>query len=233
LPTANAIDTVSTDWIIIEDDVLKPSITPFASWSFEDLSNLAIADVNDGVSGIPLGLFGNITPVEGPSSTNKAVRVPLGGDNYLKVYHGMLESGKTYATVWTIMVRFRMPDLNGWHTILQTDITPAGDGDFFVRDNGNIGVGALGYVGPALEAGQWYCLIMTRQNNSFYSYVNGIMYHNNVSSSNERFNLQEAFLISQDESNEDHDIDIAEIAVWKEPLTETQRILIEIEQRNK
>jgi hypothetical protein len=210
-----------------------PSITPFASWSFEDPSDLAKADVNDGVQGIPLGLFGNITAVEGPSPTNKAARIDAGGDNYLKVFHGMLPAGATYVSNWTMMIVFRMPEMDGWHTILQTDITPAGDADFFVRTEGTIGVGALSYLGPALEAGQWYRLIISRKNDFIKSYVNGVQYHNYANASNARFNLLEAFLVSQDEDGEDKTIDIAEIAVWKQPLSTTQIALIETEQQGK
>jgi hypothetical protein len=188
---------------------------------------LAKANVDRGVQGIPLGLFGNITPVDGPSSTNGAVRIEAGGDSYLKVFHGIpFPEGLDYLADWTVMLVFRMPDLNGRHTILQTDATPAGDADFFVRDNGQIGVGALGYAGPALEAGKWYRLIMSRHDNVFSSYVNGLTYHNAVDGSNGRFNFSEAFLISQDEDGEDKTIDIAEIAVWKEALSKTQIDLI-------
>jgi hypothetical protein len=43
----------------------------------------------------------------------------------------------------------------------------------------------------------------------------------------------EAFLVSQDEDGEDNVIDIAEIAVWKQPLSATQIALIETEQQGK
>jgi hypothetical protein len=210
-----------------------PSITPFSSWSFEDPSDLAKANVNSGIQGIPLGLFGNITPVEGPSPTNKAVRIDAGSSNYLKVFHGMLPSDAGYVADWTMMVVFKIPELDRWRTILQTDITPAGDADFFVRDNGQIGVGAIGYYGPALEAGNWYRLIISRQNAFVTSHVNGIQYHNYANGGDNRFNLLEAFLVSQDEDGEDGIIDIAEIAVWNVPLNEAQRALIETEQQNK
>ncbi|MDR1601850.1 MAG: Ig-like domain-containing protein [Tannerella sp.] len=183
-------------------------------WEFEDLNDLSKA-----TKGIPLELFGHITPVDGPSSANKAVRIELGSDNYLKVFHG-----ETSLANWTIMVVFKMLEVDGskWHTILQTDITPAGDADFFVRNTALIGVGAVGYVGPALEAGKWYRLVMSRRSNMFSSYVNGVQYHNKVDGSHDRFNLKEAFLISQDEDNEDHDIDVAEIAVWDKELSANQ-----------
>lgn len=225
--------TATVDNISDNTAVTVLSTMPFASWSFEDETNLAKANVDRGVEGIPLGLFGDITPVEGPSPTNKAVRIETGRDNYLKVFHGMLPEGADFVADWTVMVVFRMPDSTGWHTILQTDITPAGDADFFVHYNGTIGTGTFGYSGPALKIGEWYRLIMSRHNGLFNSYVNGVRYHNNVNGSNSRFNMLEAFLISQDNDGEDRTIDIAEIAVWKEPMNATQINLIETEHQNK
>lgn len=204
-----------------------PSTTPYASWSFEDPSDLAKAN------GIPLELFGNVAAIEGPTPTNKAVRVEKGVDNYLKVFHGMLPAGATTLSDWTMMVVFRLPDLSGWHTIFQTSFSPTDDAEFFVRNNGQIGVGATGYAGPALQAGTWYCMIISRHNAFVSSYVNDITYHNHVNAEQARFDLQDAFLISRDNDGEDGTIDIAEIAVWKQPLTAAQRNMIIIEQQSK
>ncbi|MDR1525083.1 MAG: Ig-like domain-containing protein [Tannerella sp.] len=209
-----------------------PTVPLTASWSFDDPSNLAKADVIDGKQGTPMGLIGNIVPIDGPSATDKAIRIAAGGANYLKVFHGIpFPQGKDYVEDWSILIVFRLPDLNGWHTILQTDITPAGDADFFIRDNGLIGVGTLGYVGPQpIEAGKWYHLILSRKGSSktFYSYVNGKTYHDNVQTDASRFNLLEAFLVSQDEDGEDQAIEIAEIAVWDQLLTESQAYAVEL-----
>ncbi|MDR2765822.1 MAG: Ig-like domain-containing protein [Tannerella sp.] len=217
--------------------VTNPPIVPLtASWSFDDPSDLTKASVIEGKQGNPLVLAGNITPIDGPSAANRAIRIAAGGDNYLKVFHGIpFPQGKGYVEDWSILIVFRLPDLNGWHTILQTDITPAGDADFFIRDNGLIGVGTLGYVGPQpIEAGRWYRLILSRKGSSqtFYSYVNGKTYHDNVQTDNSRFNLLEAFLVSQDEDGEDQAIEIAEIAVWDQALTESQAYAVELSQTN-
>jgi uncharacterized protein YjdB len=221
--------TVSVRNVSKSVEVTVLTTTPFASWSFEDPSDLAKANVNDGVQGIPLGLVGELTSIAGPSSTNKAVRLAK-GSNYLEVFHGMLPSGASYVADWTIMVVFKMPEIGAYHSILQTDVTGTNDADFFVSPNSEIGIGALGYVGPALEAEKWYRLIISRKDNLINSYVNGVQYHNGANASDGRFSLQESFLISQDEDGEDNTIDVAEIAVWKEPLSKIQIDLIETEQ---
>ena len=209
-----------------------PTVPLTASWSFDDPADLSKADVIDGKQGSPVGLIGNIVSVDGTSATDRAIRIAAGGDNYLKVFHGIpFPQGRDYVEDWSILIVFRLPDLNGWHTILQTDITPAGDADFFIRDNGLIGVGTLGYVAPQpVEAGKWYRLILSRKGSSqtFYSYVNGKTYHDNVTTDHSRFNLLDAFLISQDEDGEDQAIEIAEIAVWDQALTESQAYAVEL-----
>jgi hypothetical protein len=206
------------------DDLPVPLIeTALGHWEFDDSGNPGKATV-----GQDLGLFGNITQVDGPKAANKAVRIDAGGSNYLKVTHGLTPDADDHVSNWTIMIVFKMIEKNGsnWHTIMQTDITPSGDADFFIRENGNVGVGALGYKGPALEVNKWYCLVMLRHNNVFNSYVNGVLYHDNVDGSNERFNLSEAFLISQDDDGEDNIIDIAEVAVWKTSLSPDEILLL-------
>ena len=235
LKAGTAVFTVSSGTVskTVSMTVTNPPTVPLtASWSFDNPSDPARADVIDGKQGSPIGLIGNIVPIDGPSATDKAIRSAAGGDNYLKVFHGIpFPAGKDYVEDWSILIVFRLPDLNGWHTILQTDITPAGDADFFIRDNGLIGVGTLGYVGPQpIEAGKWYRLILSRKGSSqtFYSYVNGKTYHDNVQTDNSRFNLLEAFLVSQDEDGEDQAIEIAEIAVWDQVLTESQAYAVEL-----
>jgi hypothetical protein len=227
--------TVSSGTVskMVNMTVSNPPIVPLtASWSFDDPSDLSRADVIDGKQGAPIELIGDIVSIDGPSATDKAIRIAALGYNFLKVFHGIpFPQGKDYVEDWSILIVFRLPDLNGWHTILQTDITPAGDADFFIRDNGLIGVGTLGYVGPQpIEAGKWYRLILSRKGSSqtFYSYVNGKTYHDNVQTDHSRFNLLEAFLISQDEDGEDQAIEIAEVAVWDQALTESQAYAVEL-----
>ncbi|MDR2138699.1 MAG: Ig-like domain-containing protein [Tannerella sp.] len=235
LKAGTTVFTVSSGTVskTVSMTVTNPPIVPLtASWSFDDPSDLAKADLIDGKQGNPLGLIGTITSIDGPGAADKAIRIAAGGDSYLKVFHGIpFPQGREYVEDWSVLIVFRLPDLNGWHTLLQTDITPAGDADFFIRDNGLIGVGTLGYVGPQpIEAGKWYRLILSRKGSAqtFYSYVNGKTYHDNVQTDHSRFNLSEAFLISQDEDGEDQAIEIAEIAVWDQALTESQAYAVEL-----
>jgi hypothetical protein len=187
-----------------------------ASWLFDDPEDLTKAAVGNG----KLELFGDV------KATSSAVRIAVGGANYLKVAHGIpFTGGKNYLDEYSILVVFRMPDLNGWRTILQTelDVTARNDGDFFVRDDGgNIGVGSLTYLGPGLVPNKWYRLIISRKGTErMNSYVNGIQYHD-TQTDNTRFNLLEAFLLSQDDDNEDGVIEIGQVSVYSEWMSVEQ-----------
>ncbi|MDR2773446.1 MAG: DUF4998 domain-containing protein [Tannerella sp.] len=209
---SGAIDEFDKGYETVVSDEDIWSLTPKYSWSFDDPANPG----NPDKEGAPIELVGNVTLIDGPDAANKAVRVEIGKENYLKVSVG------TPMQQWTLMVVFRAPnDISSYHTILQTDPANSNDADFFIRD-GNVGIGALGgYVGPALEADKWYRLIITRNTSlKISSYVNKVRYQNGANASDGRFNLQSTFLISGDESNEDKTLDVAEIGVWDKFLDE-------------
>jgi hypothetical protein len=231
LPEPNAIDMFHTDWINVE--VVTPESlfkTATGYWKFDDPANLGKAEW-----GTPIEIVGNVTLVDGPGETDKAARIEIGKENYLKVFHDVpFAADKDYVEEWTLMVVFRAPnDISEYHTILQTDLANSNDADFFIR-NGEIGIGALSYVGPALEADKWYRLIITRDASlKISSYVNKVAYHNGANASDGRFNWQNAFLISGDESNEDKTLDVAEIAVWSSAFDASTAGVIDDYQQSK
>jgi hypothetical protein len=207
-----------------------PVPTAYASWLFDDPSDLAQSALIDGTQAAPLGLNGNITAIAGPSADNGAILIDAGEANYLQVWHGILfADGKDYVEDWSIMMVFRLPQTGIWHTLFQTWLPDgsgfaSADGDLFVRNTDLFGVGDIGYVGPELVKNKWYRLIVACNGSGllFNSWIDGIAYHIDIQidpGKTARWHLPSSFLVSRDEDGEDGVIEFAEISVYNKVIS--------------
>ncbi|RPI01785.1 MAG: T9SS C-terminal target domain-containing protein [Calditrichaeota bacterium] len=186
-------------------------------WKFDNPADLLGAEAG---YGSPLELVGKHQATEGPVAENGAVRIGIG--SYYKMQHGMAANGGgSLVNEFTFHIDFKIRELGIWHTFFQISANNGNDGDSFINPQGNIGVGDTGYSGYAVKTNEWYRLVISVKNGSFYRYyLDGQLLHNgNVQSVDGRFGLAKLLLIFADNDREDGEIDCAELAVWDYALT--------------
>jgi hypothetical protein len=189
-------------------------------WSFED-ANLLKASVGQNL--IPHG--SGFSPVAGPSDDNRAVRVDKG--SYYEAVHGIEANGEGQkVNNFTVMFDFKVSEIGRYYSFIQTTLANNDDAEFFLRPAGNLGIGVTGYSGYVAPANEWCRLVISASMGNFYNYyIDGDLIHqgNSSASVDSRFSwAPEGVLFFADEDGEDAEIEIAEIIVWNEPLTDKQ-----------
>jgi hypothetical protein len=186
-------------------------------WKFDDPANLLKAETGYGTA---LELVGSHQATSGPTVENGAAKIGIG--SYYKMSHGIAPNGGgTYVNEYTLQIDFKVKALGIWHSFFQTNLTNSNDGDCFINPEGNIGVAATGYSSYPVKTNEWYRLVISVKNNSFYRYyLDGqLLLNGTVQSRDGRFGLDKMLLVFADENGEDGEIDCAELAIWDKPLT--------------
>lgn len=157
-----------------------------------------------------------IEAVDGPTASNRAVRVPK--DAYLKLNHMQSDVQSTF----TIMYDLKPIALSGYQSLLQTDLTNGNDGDFFINGNKvGHGVAGLGYSGK-LVAGKWHRIVYVLKDGFATVYIDGAQIGTSSSAySYWQFNEGYALLFA-DNDGEEGVIDLAEFRYWNTALNAEQ-----------
>ncbi|MCI0515972.1 metallophosphoesterase [candidate division KSB1 bacterium] len=186
-------------------------------WKFDVPTNLMQAEPGFGSE---LELVGTHQAVTGPNMSNGAARIGIG--SYYKMRHGITANGGgNYVNEYSLLIDFKVSALGVWHTFFQTNLTNSNDGDGFINPEGNIGVGATGYSSYAVKKNEWYRLVISVKNGSYYRYyLDGQLLLNGATQTVDgRFALENLLLVFADNDGEDAEIDCAELAIWNYPLT--------------
>lgn len=186
-------------------------------WKFDNVDTPLKAEVGFGND---LVLVGTHQVVDGPDVNNNAVKIGVG--SHYKVTHGIAPNGGgTKLNEYTLQFDFRMPVQSGWHCFFQVSPLNNTDGDCFINTTGHIGVGSTGYSEHTITAGEWYKLVITVKNGTFYKYyLDGQLFHEgSVQAVDGRFALENLFLAFADDDGEDGEMDCAELAIWDRALT--------------
>jgi hypothetical protein len=221
--------------VTITDPIVVPSKK--AHWKFDDAANLTAATIGNALEyakgtgagfECPTADITGFTAIAGPKSDNKAVRINMRYS--FRARHGIPAptDGASIITEYTLMFDFQLPVIGVYYTFFQTDPGNAGDGDCFVRPAGTIGVGSTGYTeNPVVTtANVWHRLVVSVKLGapSYNYYLDGEPIRK-VSTPLDptRFGLDLTYLLFfADDSDEDNDIDISEIAIWNEALDDDQ-----------
>lgn len=189
-------------------------------WKFDDITNLTKAEAGFGKDLSPTGVA---KAASGPESGNLAALVGIG--SYFKMTHGILPNGGgNNVNEFTLQFDFKVSSASVWHSFFQTNLSNSDDGDFFITTAGNIGVAAVGYSSLIISPNEWYRLIISVKNGSFFNcYLDGNLFiSGNVQSRDGRFSLADQLLIFADNDKEDGEISCSELAIWRTPLNAEQ-----------
>ena len=204
-------------------------------WKFNDPANLGTAEI-----GNDLLMYKDETEstegfasVSGPTDKKSAVRVATG--SYFLANHGISANGETaggapgtMVNEYTLLYDYRLPESGKWFCFLQTNLDNDDDGEIFIRPAGELGNSALGYsANPVPQDNQWHRLVMVCKLPDYYKfYIDGQLFHEGASSAlsvDNRYALDIAgTLLLGDDDGDDGEVDVAEIAIWRKPLTDVQ-----------
>ena len=194
-------------------------------WKFEDKNDLLKVEKGD-MSLVPC-LVGNksistaesvteanITSVDGPTASNKAIVVPK--SSALKAVRVNKEATQNY----TIMMDIKVADANSYNGLIQTNASNSNDADLFYAKN-KIGMNAMGGYFGEIKNNTWYRVVMVNRDGKVTVYVDG---ENLINTGGDlRWELDPwGFYLFCDEDGEMVDTEVAEIAYWERGLSENQ-----------
>ncbi|TSA38747.1 MAG: T9SS C-terminal target domain-containing protein [Porphyromonadaceae bacterium] len=192
-------------------------------WKFDDASDLMKATI-----GNPLTPYGD-TPnesVNGPVDGNLAISDPIG--HALIMDHGIAPNGGGLnVNEYSFQIDFYVPSpIPSYVCFFQTGPMNDADGDLFIKANGTIGLGALGWSTKTIAADTWYRMIVSAKCGEYYRvYINGELFLEKLGIAvDSRHSLKPLPYIFGDDDGEDPTIFCSELAIWDVPLTEDQAI---------
>ncbi len=203
-------------------NILSQAVIPERKgwWKFDNPANITKAENGFGSD---LTLVGKHTSEAGPNAGNGAVLI--GPGSYYKMNHQITPKvSETFVNEYSLQVDFKIPETGVWHSFFQTSAANDNDGDFFINTSGNIGVAAVGYSNYSILKNEWYRLLVSVKNGSFFTcYLDGkLLMTGSTQTIDGRFSLNQILLIFADEDGEDGTISCSELAIWDKALTSEQ-----------
>ena len=203
----------------------RERIKKIASWLFDDPSDLTKPTVGKAleiVRNVAYNPDAQFTSVNGPTVSNKAVRIPL--NCHFLADHGIIpKEGENNISEYTLFFEFKIPAIGRFYSFFQTALNNEGDGEIFIRstDPATIGVGATGYAGD-VKPGKWHRLYLSFKPGDVKFFMNGELFHTSTTADT-RFRLDPTGVIlcgGPWAKKDDNEFDVAEISIWNGALTE-------------
>ena len=158
---------------------------------------------------------GVITTAAGPASR-------------LRCTHGIgANGGGTFTNRYTIVMDILSPpgSRGSWRSLLQTNSANTNDGDYFIRTDNRVGVGALGY-GPAIDSSSWKRLAFSVDlaNPTSASFIRTVLdggtpFVHSPQPRDGRFALDPSVLFFGDEDGENAPMHVAMVALFDGSLS--------------
>ncbi|HOX50396.1 MAG TPA: fibronectin type III domain-containing protein, partial [Fibrobacteria bacterium] len=174
--------------------------TPTGRWDFEDALFPGAA-----TTGLPLAVRGSVESIEGPSPSDRALRLAKGAQ--LALAHGRTAPVHSY----TVSLDLRITGNGTWRSLFQTDPRNVDDAECFVRPDGAVGVKATGYSSASVFAGAWHRLVVSVDGGSSHRiYLDGRRILDGVPQpAGGRFALSDTLLLFADNDGETDATDLA------------------------
>lgn len=192
-------------------------------WKFDDPADLMKATIGNPLTPYGTGAHESLTgPVDGNLAISDAVGQALIMD------HGIAANGGgANVNEYSFQIDFYVPGpIPSYVCFFQTGVMNDADGDLFIKANGTIGLGVLGWSTKTVAPDTWYRLIVSAKCGEYYRvYVNGELFLEKLGIAvDSRHSLQPQSYIFGDDDGEDPTIFCSELAVWNVPLTEEQAL---------
>lgn len=220
-----SINEVSPTKVVVPI-VQRERVKKIGSWLFDDPSNLSKATIGEDIQMVRNTSYNpnaQFLFVEGPNSSNKAVRIPV--NCHFLVDHGMIpKEGESFISEYTLFFEFKIPIIGRFYSFFQTNLTNTGDAEIFVRNSNppTIGVGATGYAGGGLiQAEEWHRLYLSFKPGDVKFFLDGVQFHSSTTSDSRfRIDVNGVILCGGPwAKKDDNEFDIAEISIWNGALT--------------
>lgn len=201
---------------------------PIGCWTFDDSNDLlagtGIATIQGtkhakgSVTAVDKLADANIVPVDGPSTSNKALSVPV-GSSLLMASNLNVTTMDTYSIMWDI----KAADLSTYVPLLQNDLTNTKDGSLFLNQNkvGLNGTHSLGYKGY-IANNKWSRIVFVVKDGYGATYVDGVKVGQSIMANTQHWQLTTGALFFADNDGEEKAIQTAEIRFWNVALSDAE-----------
>ena len=201
--------------------------TPTARWTFDDASNLLANSVENSAlslqkavesgSTVTLKDDNGVEAIVGPSDDNSGISVPKAAA--FRVNRETTDSVKNY----TLQYDVRVASTEVYHALLQTNTKNSDDADFFINKSAKVGLAATGWgYGGTVNANTWHRIVIVVKDGVPNAYIDGALASKGTAAQSRWVLNGDYFYIFCDNSGEDGDIDVAELAYWNTALTDRQ-----------
>ena len=188
-------------------------------WDFDDTTSLGKATV-----GSDIELFGTPEVVAGPKEGNSALLLENG--DYLKAVTAITPGGTgTKVNTYTIVMDIKLDQLDGYASLLQTDLRNSNDGSLFLTANKSVGNGDIGYSVSVITEGKWYRMVLVSEehsadNVSFDIYLDGTLAYEGIPQSvDKRLSLNDSLFFFLDNDGEEKPTDVAKLVIYNYALS--------------
>ena len=201
---------------------------PIGCWTFDDSNDLlagtGIATIQGtkhakgSVTAVDKLADANIVPVDGPSTSNKALSIPV-NSSLLMASNLNVTTMDTYSIMWDI----KAADLSTYVPLLQNDLTNTKDGSLFLNQNkvGLNGTHSLGYKGY-IANNKWSRIVFVVKDGYGATYVDGVKVGQSTMANTQHWQLTTGALFFADNDGEEKAIQTAEIRFWDVALTDAE-----------
>lgn len=217
MPEPTSLDYFYSAYSVGIEKIVEPP-EPIGEWRFDNPDNLLEAFI-----GNDLTLVGSHNIVSGPTTDNGAISIDRG--SHYVVEHGIEpRRGDQFVNEYSILFDVRLPAVDRWRTLLQTDSANSDDGEVFIDASGRVGVAATGYSGQPVSADTWHRIIVTVKNESEFSiYLDTEKILTGLSQGKDsRFALRPDIIIFGDNDGDDGLIEVAKFAIYDVLLIEEE-----------
>lgn len=217
IPEPTSLDHFYSAYSVGNERVVEPP-EPIGEWRFDNSDNLLEAFI-----GNDLTLVGSHNIVSGPTSENGAISIDRG--SHYVVEHGIdPRRGDEFVNEFSILYDVRLPAVDRWRTLLQTNPANDDDGELFINPSGLMGNGNTTYTSKGVSADTWHRIIVTVKNDFEYSiYLDTEkVLTGNVQPKDGRFGLQPSVIIFGDNDGDDGLIEVAKFAIYDVLLIEEE-----------
>jgi MYXO-CTERM domain-containing protein len=196
-------------------------------WLFDDQANLGKATVgNDLTFTAPApGNWAASLADDGSASLSGVITTPAASSTTrFTATHGIpANGGGAFVNEYSIVVDLFSPvaSRSSWRTIMQTNVSNANDGDYFIDPTNTVGVFDLTYSAGTLNPAAWTRLVITFDlGTGVASYTNGTLLHNHSAVAVDgRFSLDPTVLFFTDNDGDNAPLHIGALAIYDGVLT--------------